>query len=157
METDKEAADEAIFQYLNDKENFDLPEKISSPEYDEDEMLRIEKEYTGFYVSGNPLDKHEALMRKFTQTEIATLQVSSKDVTLAGLVTGYKQIKRKKDDALMCKFDLEDLTGVMSAVCFPFAYEKYSEQITEGSVVVLKGNVEVEMDVDGNVMSRQIA
>lgn len=155
LAVDKDSAISEIYQTLSNPGYFKLPAGVTSPDYQEDEKLRLEKEYTGFYVSGNPLDKHKALMQRFTETEIATLKGSEKNVELAGIINDFKLIKRKKDGALMCKFQLEDLTGTIDAVCFPSSFERIQSQLADSAIVYLKGNTEIETDDDGNATSRQ--
>ena len=152
---DKASADQEIYDRLSDPLGFQLPEGVESEDYPYDEKLHKEKEYTGFYVSGNPLDKHKELMHRFTETELATITASAKDVELAGIVNDLKVLKRKKDGAQMCKFQLEDLTGTIDVVCFPNTYARIESQLSDGSIVYLKGSVEAETDEEGNVTSRQ--
>lgn len=150
-----ESTEQEIYAYLSDPVNFQLPKGVESQDYPDDEKLHLEKEYTGFYVSGNPLEKHKALMQKFTKTELATVNASEKGVELAGIINNFKVVKRKKDGAQMCMFQLEDLTGTIDAVCFPNTYERISSQLSDSSIVFLKGSVEIEADDEGNVTSRK--
>lgn len=149
------STEQEIYAYLSDPANFHLPSGVESQDYPEDEKLHLEKEYTGFYVSGNPLEKHKVLMQKYTKTELATVNASEKGVELAGIINNFKVVKRKKDGAQMCMFQLEDLTGTIDAVCFPNTYERISNQLSDSSIVFLKGNVEIESDDEGNVTSRK--
>lgn len=155
MESDKASYNGEVYTYLSHSNEFQFPDGVDSQDYLPDEKLRLEKEYTGFYVSGNPLDKHKELMQRYTKTELATVNASEKGVELAGIINDFKLIKRKKDGAQMCKFQLEDLTGSIDAVCFPNAFERIESQLSETSIVYLKGYVEVETDDEGNVTSRQ--
>lgn len=135
-----------VYSTINAEKEFTLPDATSCAEYDNTTMVRLEKEYVGFYVSGNPLEKHKDILTKYAHTPISEI-TESEEVTLVGHISDLVILRRKSDGKPMCKFNLEDLTGDVNAVCFVKQYEKLSAQLTEGSVVLLKGKVEVQNDV----------
>lgn len=94
-------------------------------------------------------------LRRYTSRQIAGLENDEKEVVLAGHITEFQNLRRKKDGKAMCKFVLEDLSGSIDTLCFAYHYERLASQLTEGAVVCLKGNIEVELDDDGNISSRQ--
>ena len=106
----------------------------------------LRKNEIGFYVSGNPLEKHKDILTKYAHTPISEI-TESEEVTLVGHISDLVILRRKSDGKPMCKFNLEDLTGDISAVCFVKQYEKLSAQLTEGSIALLKGKVEAQNDV----------
>lgn len=150
------AAEAEVYKFLSNDENFKLPLAPVCPEYSYDEMLRQEKEYVGYYVSGNPLDKYESVLRKHATVRTAEIQEASKNSTLAGLVTDFAIIHRKSDGAAMCRFILEDQTGTIDTVCFPNSYRRLVGQFSEGAVVAVTGNIEVERDDNGEIASKQL-
>lgn len=74
---------------------------------------------------------------------------------IAGIIMNMKVVDRKKDGAKMCMFQIRDITDSIDAVCFPNTFERIASQLAETYIVYLKGNVEVEMDDEGNMTSRR--
>lgn len=155
LEPKKDEQDADLFYYLS-SEKFTLPAGVQSQDYDPDERLRLEKEYTGYYISGDPIAKHETLMKRFTETQISSISEPAQNIELAGLVSDFKQLNQKKDGKPMCKFTLEDQTEEIDVVCFARAYERLTGQFSDGNIVYVKGRVDVECDDEGNVISRQL-
>ncbi len=112
---------------------------------DINDLLRLEKEVIGFYISGHPLDKYEKLLRgKYTPVEeLENGQFSS----LAGVISSL-QVKKTKNGTYMALFNLIDKSGVMECVVFPDVYEESKEKIKEDRVVVLRGAVEEDIETE---------
>lgn len=153
MDSSKESANEILYERLSSPEGFQLPIPVVFDEYPD--MLQREKEYTGYYASGHPLNKYKELMRRYTSRQISDLDHSEKEVVLAGYITDFQKLARKKDGESMCKFTLEDLTGSIEALCFAYQYKRLAGQLSEGAVVCLKGILEIEGDSEGSVTTRQ--
>lgn len=153
MDSDKESANEILYRRLSAPEGVSLPTPVIFDEYAD--MLQREKEYTGYYASGHPLNKYKELMRRYTGRQISDLDHSEKEVVLAGYITDFQRLARKKDGKSMCKFVLEDLTGSIETLCFARHYERLAGQLSEGAVVCLKGILEIEGDSEGGAITRQ--
>ncbi len=111
-------------------------------EYPEAELLAIEKETLGLYISGHPLSRYrEDLYRLATVStaEIPELPEGS-EVALGGLIAGIKKIITRKGDN-MAFLDVEDLTGTVEVVVFPRTYLQNRLAIREDEVVLVKGKV----------------
>lgn len=152
---DEPLSEEQLYNAMSDETLLVFPIVVYEDDYDYNEMLKLEKEYTGFYVSGHPLDAHKEKIRRHTDRQIANLTENEKGVIIAGHIIGYTSLKRKSDGKSMCKFILEDLTDGIDAICFSHHYERLASQLTEGAIVCLTGNVEIEIDDDGKITSRQ--
>ena len=140
---------EMAYNCVSAGEAFKLPAGEDFAEYDQDTILRQEKDYTGYYVSGNPLERHKDLLSRYAHTPIEALTGAEEDVCLVGQITGLEVLKRKSDGKPMCKFCFEDLTGSIDAVCFPWQYEKIQSQLKEGGLALLKVSVEAHSQGDG--------
>lgn len=150
MESNRDVAAAKLYELLSADGGVYFPPAIHFKEYDYEEMLKLEKEYTGFYISGHPLDKYEMTLRRYTSRQIAGLENDEKEVVLAGHITEFQNLRRKKDGKAMCKFVLEDLSGSIDTLCFAYHYERLASQLTEGAVVCLKGSlISLSEDEDG--------
>ncbi len=112
---------------------------------DRNEILKMEKEVIGFYISGHPLDKYESLLGgKFTPIEDLE---SGRSYTLAGVISNL-QVKKTKNGTYMAVFNLIDRSGMIEAVAFPDVFEENRDRISEDSVVVLHGSVEEDLETE---------
>ncbi len=114
-------------------------------EWPESQILAGEKEVLGLYMTGHPLQKHEAQMRSLGATETASLPDCSpqEEVTVAGIITAVK-IARSKKGALWATVSLEDLTGKAELLVFPEAYRRLNERLQKDAIVMVKGRLQME-------------
>ncbi|MDD2234228.1 MAG: DNA polymerase III subunit alpha [Desulfitobacteriaceae bacterium] len=129
---------------------FDLAEtdeyEIELPvlqEFDEREILQMEKEYLGLYLSGHPLSALISQIKAVTTCDIAVCLESDqeKKVVLGGIVTSLRQTVTKKGE-LMGSFILEDLTGSIGALVFPRIFAQL-RGLTNDLVVIVEGRYSV--------------
>lgn len=133
-------------------------------EFDKKHLLAMEKEMTGLYLTGHPLDQYERALRNQTSIKISdivsvevleededdSLQVDSavKDgdmVIIGGIIT---EVSRKitRNNANMAFVKVEDLFSVIEVVVFPKTYEKCKSLIEEDGIVLVKGRVSIKED-----------
>ena len=124
-------------------------------EFNKEEKLAFEKEVTGIYISGHPLEKYEEKWRK-NITAVTTDFLPDEEsgipkvgdgnrVTVGGMITS-KTIKYTKTNQTMAFLTLEDLLGTMEIIVFPKSYEQYSGMIDTDAKVFIRGRVSVEED-----------
>ncbi|MFA4884443.1 MAG: DNA polymerase III subunit alpha, partial [Desulfotomaculaceae bacterium] len=104
------------------------------------ELLAMEKEMLGLYISGHPLSQYrDALYMLSTATavELAELPDDS-EVVLGGIITGVKKTSTRKGDP-MAILTVEDLTGSVEVVVYPRPYNQYHLVIGVDEVVVVRG------------------
>ncbi len=113
-------------------------------------LLNMEKEMTGVYISGHPLDEVAGLLRAgFTTAEEVAAMAEGEThgldhdgdvVAMAGILTLAKG-KLTKKGAMMGFVTLEDLTGQLEGLVFPKVYERYVPMLTTDALVVLTGKL----------------
>ena len=116
---------------------------ISLPElreFPKDEMLAMEKEVLGLYISGHPLDQYRGALDTLAANSAAEIYELAEEsaVVLGGMITGVKKINTKKGDN-MAFLTLEDLTGTVEVIVFPRVYLQSRLAIREDEVVLVKG------------------
>lgn len=113
------------------------------PEWPYDEVLKHEKEYLGFYLSGHPLEQYEDILNYYTTATSQTLaeHPNGTEIYVIGLIASVRLTKTKKGGEPMAIVVIEDLEGVTDVVVFPEAYKISKTAIEEGSVVWIRGNV----------------
>lgn len=109
-------------------------------EYPEDELLALEKETLGLYISGHPLSRYRDELNRLTTASAAEVSEmpENSEVVLGGLVAEVKKINTRKGDT-MAFFTLEDLTGTVEVVVFPRHFIQHRMLIRVDEVVLVKG------------------
>ena len=124
-------------------------------EYEKEQLLAMEKEVLGFYVSGHPLEQYETMWRKRISnitTDFALdeetgypLVKDQAKAIVGGMITGMT-IKYTKTNQTMAFVTVEDLVGVVEVIVFPKTYEKYRHLLETDKKVFVTGRVSAEDD-----------
>ena len=131
------------------------------PEYDIGTLLEFEKEATGMYVSGHPLDKYNAVSKAAGHISISSLFSENKmaDGTAVKLISVLRDVKlhKTKNGSAMAFAAVEDKSGECEAIFFPEAYSLSVNLIRQGSAVFIEGKLsckdEAPKIIAGVVMS----
>jgi DNA polymerase III subunit alpha len=116
---------------------------IPPDEYERGELLRLEKETLGLWVSEHPLAGVGDQLRRKTDRPLADLERcrDGEIVTVGGIVSAIKQLTTKKGDPMVF-LRLDDLTGSAEAVVFNSVYTAARELCEPDRVLILKGRVD---------------
>ena len=119
------------------------------PEFDARELLAMEKEITGVYLSGHPLAAYRAKQMLLRQPEIADAAAmrDQAPVMLLGMITESRQHLTKKGDK-MCYLTLEDFSGTLECLVFPSLFASVQQLVKPDTVVWIKGKIS-RKDGDG--------
>ncbi|WP_026840622.1 DNA polymerase III subunit alpha [Citrifermentans bremense] len=114
------------------------------PEWDEKYRLGCEKEAIGFFITGHPLDRYVADMRRFSSVDCSTILDAKEksEVRICGVPASVKELITKKGDR-MAFLALEDLVGSVEVVVFPETYAKCSEVLRGDDPIHVTGTVEL--------------
>ena len=125
----------------NGMNSYEMPD-VS--EWDQKELLSVEKEALGFYISGHPLLRFADRLKLVTNSNSGNLN-SKKDkdtVTIAGVISSLAEKQTRRKDT-MCNVTLEDLQGSVSIIFWADTYNKYYDVLHEDEPVVIQGIVDV--------------
>ena len=112
------------------------------PEWEEHVLLKNEKDTIGFYITGHPLARFEAKIRRFSSTttkELSDIE-DGKDVSVCGIITEIRTTLTKKGDK-MAYVRIEDLDGGVELIVFPELYRSSSALLTEDRPVMVSGTI----------------
>ena len=144
--------------FLREDENFTVTYP-NIPEYDTKTKLSLEKNVTGVYVSGHPLDGFKSRFADCTFTtemlanveededgnKIYTDVKNDMPVYLGGIITASDKITTRSGSN-MAFVTLEDTYGAVECVFFPKTYEKYKDCLTVEQVVKIHGKLQIKDD-----------
>ena len=136
-------------------------------EYTKQERMAKEKEVTGLYLSGHPMDEYREAVRRAGAVSIgAVIADFSSDgepdtfadgqqVILAGVVESAKT-KTTKSNNLMCTIRLEDDTGSIEVIAFQRVLEQGSMYLNPNSAVAVKGRISLRDEKEPQLMADSI-
>jgi DNA polymerase III subunit alpha len=130
---------------------------ISAEEYEKNDLLRMEKESLGLYVSEHPLAAvKEQLARK---TDCRLVEVPARRdgeiVTVGGIVGALKQLTTRKGDPMVFA-RLDDLTGSAEVVVFNSVYVQARELLTPDVILVVKGRVDHKQEGETKLIAMEV-
>jgi DNA polymerase III subunit alpha len=116
---------------------------IPPEEFDQAELLAIEKESIGLFISAHPLKEVREALRAAVDCPLAELPAKRDGdwVTAGGIITAAKRIRTKKGDAMMFA-TLDDLEGSIEVLVFGKALEEYGGDLGVDDVVLVRGRVD---------------
>ena len=125
-------------------ENFDPYEKFKDiQELTLSEKLELEKKSLGYYLSGHPVLAIEDKIKKIRSKKINQLTNETKKASLICLINNVRQIKDRKGNPLTF-INFDDGSGTMDGIVSSDVLENCHNLLKEGSILNLKGNVEVD-------------
>ncbi|MEY2904360.1 MAG: hypothetical protein RJA52_376, partial [Bacteroidota bacterium] len=104
------------------------------------DQLNKEKEVTGIFISGHPLDLYRSEIKHFTTCGIENLnQHTQKQIIhLAGLVSMVNHRSAKNGNGFAI-FEIQDYNGSMELRIFGEDYQKFKHLLEEGMALFIKG------------------
>lgn len=158
---------------LNEKKyKFEEHEELSNKE-----LLSIEKEMLGIYISGHPLEKLRQQIEAQTnintidmkkideQNSIATYDdnlsvekpkyVDGQNVKYAGIITSIKK-KYTKNNKIMAFVTIEDLYGQAEVIVFENAYINAGNSLVEENIVLIEGRLSIREDDETKIIANDI-
>ncbi len=132
-------------------------------EFPMDERMRQEREVTGLYLSGHPMDAYRTAAKARGAVYISTINedfaqesgtnvfTDGQSVLIGGIITSFKT-KPTKNQNLMAYATIEDETSSIEILCFSRALERHQSILKEGSMVLVQGKVSMRDDKPPQIM-----
>lgn len=143
--------------------DFELPDV---QEFPKSELLKMEKEMTGLYLSGHPLDRYEKAIDSlgYAKTgEILEAERSSfskyKDgdnVTLCGIIT-HITVKQTRNGQNMAFVTVEDMLGSVEIIVFPKVLQSASDLLVVSGVITVSGSLSVEEEKEPKILANTVS
>ncbi|MFC5984956.1 DNA polymerase III subunit alpha [Marinicrinis lubricantis] len=125
--------------------------------YPEMKQLELEKDMTGLYISGHPLQGYEDQLGQYSSVPFHRLaEVSEhRKVNTAGLVVKAKTILTKKGKQ-MGFAELEDRFGTIEAVIFPEVWQRYGKWFHAGALLFLSGTIQHQEELTKIIVDKAV-
>ena len=138
-------------------------------EFTEKEMLSMEKEMLGIYISGHPLEKYRKEIEELSTINIMEMKeaneaiqanektniVDGQRVKLVAIITKIKK-KFTKTNKIMAFVTVEDLYGSCEVVVFESCYNTCQNVLLEENIVVIEGRISIKEDADMSIVANSI-
>ena len=133
------------------------------PEFSPVELMSMEKETTGLYLSGHPMDQYRELAKSFGAVTIGSIlsDFAREDgpreyrddqrVSIAGVIATYRT-RTTRNNTLMAYVMLEDDTATMELLCFSRTLNESGGFIRENSAILATGKISVRDDKEPQLM-----
>ena len=133
------------------------------PEYSAAELMTMEKETTGLYLTGHPMDQYRELVRRRGAVPIGSIMTDfareegpqeyrdGQRVMVAGIVAAYKT-RTTRNNTLMAYVNLEDDTGGIELLCFSRVMDESGGYIRDNSALLVTGKISVRDEKEPQIM-----
>lgn len=146
-----------LFDNLYSNEDVTHQQIAQQPEYEPSQLLKMEKEIIGLYVSGHPLLAYRDLIASLPVTCVSDIIASAENrtdalhddarVSIAAVVDAKKLSVTKKGDT-MAYLAVEDLTGSIEVLVFPRILAQYTALTDVDRLVILSGRLSYREEED---------
>jgi DNA polymerase-3 subunit alpha len=116
---------------------------IVAEEFDKRELLRLEKETLGTYLSSHPLAEVKDALRSRVDCSLSRLaeKPDGSFVTVGGIITEFKK-HTSKNGSLMSFATLDDVEGQVEMLVMGKAYEASNGFLAPDAIVVVRGRLD---------------
>ena len=138
----------------------DAAAAIPIPKLDEmnkADLMLLEKETTGIYLSGHPMDDYRAYLRNTHVVPISALMEEGNTyqddqiVSVAGIVQAVK-MKTTRNNSMMAYITVEDDTAAIEMLAFSNVISQYGGYLKENLPVVVTGRLSTRENKDAQIV-----
>ena len=136
-------------------------------EYSKKELLSMEKETTGLFLSGHPMDEYISVVKNLDVMNLSQLSVNEdepdstppledgKIVFVAGILTAVK-LKTTRSGSMMAYLTIEDLTGSAEMLAFAKTLSKSGDIVKADEAVYCKAKISIREDEAPKLVCEEI-
>ena len=127
------------------------------PELNRADMMAMEKETTGIYISGHPMDDYRALLKGTHVVPVGQLMGDENPyrddsiVSVAGIVQSVK-MKTTRNNSMMSYVTVEDDTASIEMLAFSNVLNQYGGYLHENSAVVITGRLSIRDEKEPQIV-----
>ena len=127
------------------------------PELSKADLMAMEKETTGIYLSGHPMDDYRRYLRNTHVVPISELMgeecryQDDQIVSVAGIVQGVK-MKTTRNNSMMAYVTVEDDTASIEMLAFSNVLSQFGGYLKENSAVVITGRLSIRDEKEPQIV-----
>lgn len=130
-------------------------------EFSISELLEMEKNATGIYISGHPLSSYSGYISCCRLSTIEQILTNSKenkkgfrdgDTVKIILMISSKKMHITRSNSQMCFIETEDMTSSIEGIVFPKIYELYKTDLSVGKILYSTGHISVKDSEDAKIL-----
>ena len=138
--------------------NYYLPD---CEEYSYDQLLLMEKEVSGLYLSGHPLNGYRDKIDRLASCTVNQLtgeDAKEYDNRVVNIICAIVKVKflTTRSNSMMAFATVEDLTGTMEVLLFPKVLTEASSAVRENGVVLIRGKASVKEDEPTKLIADEV-
>ena len=146
-----------LFAMLDDEDeaaNVPIP-KLK--EMDKADLMAMEKETTGIYITGHPMDDYRQYLKNTHVVPIGDVMgeeshfTDDQIISVAGIVQEMK-VKTTRNNSMMAYLTVEDDTASIEMLAFSNVLNQYGGYLRENSAVVITGRLSLRDDKDPQIV-----
>lgn len=154
--------------FFDEGSQFSGMNEVIVPDMDEfswAELLKHEKDTTGLYISGHPMDEFKWLSEKIKADRISDILESdgsglnkykdNSDVKIYGIISRLEK-KTTKNNSTMCFVEIEDLTAGIECLVFSKLFADRANLLQMGNIVLLRGRLSMREDREASIVCESI-
>src|SRR5829696_7063453 len=132
--------------------------EIPAGEFEKSELLALEKESLGIYVSEHPLAEVKDQLARKTDCRLSEVAArrDGEIVTVGGMVGALKQVTTRKGDPMVF-VQLDDITGSAEVVVFNSVYAASQELLVSDAILVVKGRVDHKQAGETKLIAMEVS
>ncbi|MCL2637053.1 MAG: DNA polymerase III subunit alpha [Oscillospiraceae bacterium] len=142
----------------DDSENTEIYKMPEVTEFEQMQLLQMEKETLGIYISGHPIEKYDSYIKFHSLPQIGAIlsdAAEGNSVNIIAMLVFKKQFVTKAGKT-MCFANFEDKTGKIEAIIFSDLYEKEAAFLHVGSIYALFGNISTKEEEDAKIIIKRL-
>ena len=149
-----------LFALLEDDNAAKIPIP-TLPEMNKADLMSMEKETTGIYLSGHPMDDYRQYLRGTHVVSIGTVMDEESGyedeqlISVAGIVQNVK-MKTTRNNSMMAYVTVEDDTGAVEMLAFSGVINQYGGYLKENSAVVVVGKLSMRDDKEPQILINRV-
>ena len=146
-----------LFSLLEDEEAAASIPIPKLPERDRAELMAMEKETTGIYISGHPMDDYRKYLRNTHVVPIGELMgedsryADDQIISVAGIVQATK-MKTTRNNSMMAYITVEDDTASIEMLAFSNVLSQYGGYLRENQPVVITGRLSIRDEKEPQIV-----
>ena len=150
-----------LFDMMGEEESRQEPEMPQVAEFTTEQLLEMEKQTTGLYISGHPLMKLEKTARLLKCVRISDILAAedseqafyhdSSNVKIIAIISRLNR-KRLKNGSDMAFLTVEDAYGSIEVLVFSAQYERYRSLLEEGKIIIAEGRISLREDEEPKIL-----